>query len=217
MVETMPVGSIAPNRPSPFGRVVAVEEVVREVMKDEMFYDQSGGGVTFSGGEPLGQIEFLDALLTGCKRLGLHRAVDTCGYAPFTDLERICDRVDLFLFDLKLMDPTAHQKYTGVSNDGILANLVGLFERDCPIEVRVPLIPDITDTPENLRAIRDFLMPFGSSRRISLLPYNKLGQDKIERFNLPRRRLHLDVQNSEQLERKAALFQEGGFEVRIGG
>ena len=202
---------------SSFGHVVTVSEVVGEVLRDEPFYDQSGGGVTFSGGEPMSQIDFLDELLTSCKRSGLHCTIDTCGYAPSADLERIRDRVDLFLFDLKLMDPAAHQTYTGVSNMSILSNLASLADLGCPVEVRVPLIPGIADTQENLGAILNFLRPHRSLRRISLLPYNKLGQDKIERFNLPRRRLHLDSQNSEQLQQKAALFQECGFEIRIGG
>ncbi|HVP07408.1 MAG TPA: glycyl-radical enzyme activating protein [Candidatus Acidoferrum sp.] len=200
-----------------FGRLVSVSDVLDEVLRDLPFYDQSGGGVTFSGGEPMGQIDFLDDLLTACSNAGLHCTVDTCGYAPFVDFERIRDRVNLFLFDLKLMDPAAHQTYIGVSNEMILSNLADLSELGSPVEIRLPLIPDITDTQENLEAVAAFLKPLNSIRRISLLPYNRLGEDKVERFDLPGRRLHLQTQNPEALEEKASYLRSSGFEVRIGG
>ncbi len=202
---------------STFGRMVTVSEVIHEVMRDEPFYDQSRGGVTFSGGEPMAQIEFLDDLLDACTGVGLHCTIDTCGYTSFVDFERIRDRVDLFLFDLKLIDPAAHKYYTGVSNEIILANLAALAKLGCNIDVRLPLIPDITDTMENLEAVAAFLRPLCSIRRISLLPYNKLGEDKVERLHLLRRRLGLEPQSPEMLERLAAIFRDYGYEVRIGG
>lgn len=200
-----------------FGRVVTVSEIVREVMRDEPFYDQSRGGVTFSGGEPMAQIDFLDDLLEACKAAGLHCTIDTCGHASLVDFERVCNRTDLFLFDLKLIDPKTHRNYTGVSNEIILANLTALARLGNNIEVRLPLIPEITDTTENLEAVADFLRPFGSIQRISLLPYNKLGEDKVRRLYLPRRKLELETQSSETLERQALIFRKCGFEVRIGG
>lgn len=201
----------------PIGRVVTVAEVVREVLRDEPFYDQSGGGVTFSGGEPMAQIDFLDALLEACANLRIHCMVDTCGHAPLADFRRIYDRVDLFLFDLKLMDSEKHQTYTGVSNEVILSNLSSLGGLGKKVEVRLPLIPAITDTPENLEAVAAFLKTLPTISRITLLPYNKLGEDKIERFDLPRRRLRLEPQDAADLEQKAIFFRERGYEVRIGG
>jgi len=213
------IGEIAEckMRDFPIGRVVTVDEVFSDVARDEPFYDQSGGGVTFSGGEPMAQIDFLAALLAACKKAGLHCAVDTCGYAPWADFERIFDMVDLFLFDLKLIDPEKHITYTGVSNEIILSNLSALIRHGCNVEVRLPLIPNITDIGENLEAVASFLASLHATCRITMLPYNKLGEDKIERFNLPRRRLRLESQATSVLEQKAAYFRERGFEVRIGG
>lgn len=199
------------------GREVTVAAVMDEVMRDEPFYDQSGGGVTFSGGEPLGQKEFLTALLHASRNRRLHTAVDTCGYAPAADFEEIYDLVDLFLFDLKLMDTEMHREYTGVSNDTILSNLALLADMGNKVIVRIPLVPDITDTPENLEAIAAFLAPLKSIRRISLLPYNKLGEDKTDRYHLPRRRLQLTPQTAEMIEQKAAMFRSLGYEVHVGG
>ncbi len=201
----------------PFGRLVSAGFVINEVLSDRPFYDQSGGGVTFSGGEPMAQIDFLDDLLSACSDEGLHCTVDTCGYAPSVDFQRVHDRVDLFLFDLKLMDPASHQTYTGISNEIILSNLADLVDLGCLVEIRIPLIPDITDTRENLESVAAFLKPLNSIRRISLLPYNKLGEDKVERFDLPRRRLRLQTQNTEALEEKASYLRDCGYEVRIGG
>jgi pyruvate formate lyase activating enzyme len=208
----------APNRvrQSTIGFTVTVNEVVCEVMRDEPFYDQSGG-VTFSGGEPMAQIDFLDQLLDAFTRNSIHCTIDTCGYAPLADFERIYDRVNLFLFDLKLMHPEAHRKYTGVSNEIILTNLARLAEKGSKVEIRLPLIPNITDTQGNLEAVVSFLGPLQSIHRISLLPYNKLGEDKTERFNLPDRNLRFESQDSEILEQKASFLRGFGYEVRIGG
>jgi len=199
------------------GSEATVATVMDEVMRDEAFYDQSAGGVTFSGGEPLGQVEFLRALLKASKDRGLHTAVDTCGYAPAADFARIYSLVDLFLFDLKLMDTEMHRKYTGVSNDLVLSNLALLADWGNKVIVRIPMVPDITDTSENLEAIASFLTSLKSIRRISLLPYNKLGEDKTDRYRLPRRRLQLTPQTTEAMEGKAALFRSLGYEVEIGG
>jgi len=199
------------------GREMSAATVMDEVMRDEVFYIQSGGGVTFSGGEPLAQKEFLKALLEASQERRLHTAVDTCGYAPAKDFEEVYDLVDLFLFDLKLMDMEMHREYTGVSNDTILSNLALLADRGNKIIVRIPLVPEITDTPENLEAIVAFLAPLRSVRRISLLPYNKLGEDKTDRYHLPRRRLNLTPQTAEAMERKAAMFRSLGYDVHVGG
>ncbi len=199
------------------GSAVTVAAVMTEVMKDEVFYDQSGGGVTCSGGEPMAQVAFLEALLQAAKEAGLHTAIDTCGYAPWRDFERIIPWADLFLFDVKLMDEGAHLKYTGVSNDLILSNLTALAARGNNVIVRVPLVPGITDTANNLEAIAAFLKPLPSLQRISLLPYNKLGEDKIDRYQLSRRRLALEPQSSADLEEHAAKFRADGFAVKIGG
>lgn len=207
-----------PNRKqTQIGYSADVETVLREVSRDLPFYDQSGGGVTFSGGEPTAQPEFLQALLSACKQNGLHTAVDTCGHAPFELFERISRLTDLFLFDLKLMDDKKHREFTGTPNDLILENLRRLSETARDIWIRVPLIPGITDTEENLDAIAEFLRPLTAIRRISLLPYNKLGEDKIARFQLARTSLNRTPQVRAEIVAKAGRFVSLGLEVMIGG
>jgi pyruvate formate lyase activating enzyme len=188
-----------------------------EIVQDEIFYDESGGGATFSGGEPMMQIAFLTALLAACRSRGIHTAVDTCGYAPETDFDRVYELVDLFLFDLKIMDPSLHHKHTGVSNGLIHSNLAFLALRGDKVIVRIPMIPEITDTEENLSAICSFLEPYANARRISLLPYNKLGADKSERYGLVSRAPGWETQSAEEISRRRALFESRGFSVTVGG
>lgn len=204
-------------RQTQIGYEADVDSVVAELVRDVPFYDQSGGGVTFSGGEPTAQPDFLEALLRACKTSGLHTAVDTCGYVSFEVFERICGLTDLFLFDLKLMDSAAHREFTGVPNDLILDNLRKLSPLARDLWIRVPLVPGITDTEENLDAIAEFIKPLPAVHRISLLPYNKLGEDKIARYQLTRRNLNQTPQTRPELTRKAERFGALGIEVMIGG
>jgi pyruvate formate lyase activating enzyme len=190
---------------------------MKEIKTDIPFYDQSGGGVTFSGGEPMAQIAFLEELLRFCREANIHTAVDTCGYAPPEYFERIYELTDLFLYDLKLIDDITHFMFTGESNKLILSNLLMLAEKGNKVNLRIPLIPGITDTKENLEAIAKFIKPLKSIRRISLLPYNRLGEDKIERLGLIRRKLLLSTQPTEIIEQWAQWFGSFGYEVKIGG
>jgi pyruvate formate lyase activating enzyme len=199
------------------GRTVTVENTMAEILKDEAFYDQSGGGVTFSGGEPMMQMGFLESLLRSCQDHGLHTTVDTCGYASSDDFIRIYDLVNLFLFDLKIIDCADHIKYTAVPNDLILSNLVLLAKKGANVIIRIPIIPGITDTPANLDAIASFLKPLKSIEQISLLPYNKLGEDKINRYQLNRHRLQLEPPSPTEIEQKAARLRTFGYNVKIGG
>ena len=199
------------------GCTVTVEELIAEILQDEIFYDQSGGGVTISGGEPLMQVEFLKALLDRCHHLSIHTAVDTSGYAAWNDFEQIYDLVDLFLYDLKIMDETDHKKYIGVSNRRILSNLARLTERGDKVIVRIPMIPDITDTQDNLEAIAVFLSSLPNVHFISLLPYNKLGEDKIERFEMGHPRRRWQTMPTEQVRQAGRMLESHGYQVSIGG
>ncbi|UCE23623.1 MAG: glycyl-radical enzyme activating protein [Candidatus Zixiibacteriota bacterium] len=198
-------------------RTVSVSEVIQEIDKDRIFYDQSGGGVTFSGGEPLAQPEFLKALLEACHYRGLHTTVDTCGYAPTEDFERICELTGLFLYDIKLMDNDQHKKYTGVPNDLVLKNLRWLVNRGAQVQLRIPLIPDITDTEDNLSAIYSFLEDLPDLRGISLLPYNQFGADKRARFGLGDRLGKLPSLTKADVETVVNRFTPLGYEVKVGG
>jgi pyruvate formate lyase activating enzyme len=164
------------------GRPMTVGQVMEEIERDVVFYDQAGGGVTFSGGEPLAQPAFLRALLRACKAQGLHTALDTCGYAPWEVLDDIREDVDLFLYDLKLMDDARHWRFTGVSSKPILENLQHLSRCGHRIVLRVPIIPGVNDDEENLRQMGGFAADLPSLERIDLLPYHRIGRDKYQRL-----------------------------------
>jgi len=164
------------------GREMSVTDVMDEIELDAAFYDQSGGGVTFSGGEPLVQPTFLRELLRACKEAGLHTALDTCGFAPWRVLEDIREDVDLFLYDLKLMDDARHRAFTGVSNGPVLQNLWKLSERGHRIIIRVPIVPGMNDDEENWRQLGAFAADLPSLERVDLLPYHRIGRDKYHRL-----------------------------------
>jgi pyruvate formate lyase activating enzyme len=205
------------RKPNRTCQLVTSDIVLNEIMKDQVFYEQSGGGVTFSGGEPMMQMEFLLELLKTCKRNGIRTAVDTCGYAPEEDFAKIYDLVDLFLYDLKVMEDEAHRKYTGVSSELILSNLIMLSEKGGKTWLRIPLIPGITDTEENINAILEFITPLKNIQHITLLPYNNLGEDKYRRLNMPFRMGHCETQTDDELQKRKKLFEAAGYRVKIGG
>jgi pyruvate formate lyase activating enzyme len=160
------------------GREVTVEAVIAAITRDTAFYDESGGGVTFSGGEPLLQGDFLLALLKACKERDLHTALDTCGYAPTETLNRVREVVDLFLYDLKAMDDTRHREVTGVSNKLILENLRLLNAHGHRVILRVPLIPGVNDDDETIREIGALARSLACVERVDVLPYHRIGIDK---------------------------------------
>jgi pyruvate formate lyase activating enzyme len=163
------------------GRAMDADAVLAQVERDLPFYEESGGGVTFSGGEPLAQPEFLAELLRGAQARGIHTALDTCGYAPWNALDDLRTDVDLFLYDLKLVDEERHRSVTGVSNAAILDNLERLAERGHRIVLRLPLVPDINDDEPNLRAIGGLAARLGVER-VVVLPLHRLGRDKYARL-----------------------------------
>lgn len=198
------------------GRVVEVEEVMKEVEKDIPFFDESGGGVTFSGGEPLAQPEFLRALLDACRGRRLHTCLDTSGYAPRELFALFTDSVDLFLYDLKLMGDAEHQQYTGVSNRWIFENLKTLDELDKTVIVRFLVIPGVTDTEENVSATLGFLASLRNLRNVSLLPYHRIAGEKYRRL---RRTNELEGVSPPSDERMALLrsrFENCRMRVTIG-
>jgi pyruvate formate lyase activating enzyme len=160
------------------GREMTVEQVLAELERDRTFYEQSSGGVTFTGGEPLAQPRFLLDLLTACRTRGLHTALDTSGCAPWPVLDEVRPLADLFLYDLKLVDDARHRKWAGVSNVDILSNLRQLAELGHEILVRVPLIPGVNDDEENLRATGTFLASLARVPAVELLAYHNIAEAK---------------------------------------
>ncbi len=199
------------------GKTMTVTEVMQEVNQDRIFYERSGGGVTFSGGEPLQQPEFLDALLTACKKIDLHTVVDTSGHAPFALLERIRDRVDLFFYDLKHMDPGKHREMTGVSNSVILDNLRRLADTDSRVHIRIPLVTGVNDDDAHVRQVAAFLTELPGIQDISLLPYHSMGSQKYSNLNLPYLRSDAKPPTEGAVAVIKAVLQQHGFRVKIGG
>lgn len=164
------------------GSRMSVSEVVAEVERDRAFYEESGGGVTLSGGEPLSQPVFLRELLAALEAAGLHAALDTCGYAPWATLDEVREDVDLFLYDVKLMDAARHRQFTGVSNVTILDNLRKLCHHGHRVIVRIPVIPGINDDWENLEAIGTLAAALPSVERVDLLSYHRIGRHKYRQL-----------------------------------
>ncbi len=160
------------------GKLRSVREVLDVVLRDQPFYETSHGGLTISGGEPLVQIAFTEALLKAAKEESLHCCLETCGYAAPETLSRIADLVDLFLFDLKEMNEARHIEYTGVSNRPIIANLKALYERGARIRLRVPVIPGYNDRPDNFEAVAALVAELPNLEGVELMPYHPLGEDK---------------------------------------
>jgi pyruvate formate lyase activating enzyme len=166
------------------GQWVTAQEIMIHVVQDIPFFEESGGGVTLSGGEPLAQSDFAARVLELCKENHVHTAIDTSGYANWKEIEKVLPFTDLFLYDLKLADDSLHTKYTGVSNKIIHKNLAGISSSGKRIHIRIPLIQEVTDTTENLEQIKTILSETKGIERIDLLPYHHIAKGKYERMNL---------------------------------
>ncbi|GBG57677.1 glycyl-radical enzyme activating protein [Sporomusaceae bacterium FL31] len=198
------------------GRSMTVAEVMKEIEKDKVFYEQSGGGVTFSGGEALLQLEFLAHVLDCCTARGIHTAVDTSGYAPWESLDRIVEQVDLFLYDLKHMEDEAHRQYTGVSNKPILENLAKLAAKTRNIWIRIPVVPGINDDEENIMKTGAFVASL-NLRNVSLLPYHHIAADKYARLGKPYLLPNIQPPEDEKLAELSRKLTTLGLTVKIGG
>ncbi|MEE8378291.1 MAG: glycyl-radical enzyme activating protein [Candidatus Aminicenantaceae bacterium] len=199
------------------GRKVSVKDVMGELEKDSLFYEESQGGVTFSGGEPFEQPIFLNALLDKAKSKDLHTTVDTCGYFNPNLLANFDRKVDLFLYDLKMIDDEKHKKYTGKSNSLILDNLRRLTANGHRVAVRIPLIAGINDDDNNIEKTVEFLKTLNHIEQINLLPYHSGGSLKQKR--LGKKQLHAGFQSpsSERMEAIKIFFKANGFSVKVGG
>jgi len=205
------------DEPTRIGYRATVSDVMREIKKDIVFYDESGGGVTFSGGESLNQPRFLTALLTICRQEGLHTAIDTCGYAEPETLKDIIPYTDLFLFDLKLMDDVEHIHYTGVSNEPVLTNLRLIIEAGKTVHLRFPIIPGITDAESNLQAMLQFIAPLPGIRQIDLLPYHKIGQHKYRQLAMEDKMKTIEPPSKKHIHQIKKWFEQTAITVSIGG
>lgn len=199
------------------GRKVTIDEVAAEIERDRVFYEQSGGGATLSGGEPAQQAAFSEALLAELQSRGIHTALDTSGLAPWPTLEKLIARSDLVLYDLKLMDDVRHRRAAGVSNGLILENLGRLGHDGKPVFVRIPLEAGVNDDAANIAATIDFLKPLPSVRRVDLLRYHKGGQEKYRNLGKETRFEIYEPPSADRMEEIRRAFAQAGFTVTIGG
>jgi pyruvate formate lyase activating enzyme len=201
------------------GRWVTVDEVLAEVARDALYFEASGGGLTLSGGEPLAQPEFAAELLRRyrCEEKGRHAAVETCGHVEWPVLEAIAADVDLFLYDLKHMDPAEHRRLTGQDNRLILENARRLAASGSALVIRLPLIPGVNDGRENLEATAEFALSLPGVERIDILPYHRLGEPKYPRLEKAYALAGRPPATPEQVSRAKAVLEHRGLNVHIGG
>jgi len=199
------------------GRRLTTEQAASEIFKDEVFHRQSGGGVTFSGGEPLMQASFLEELLEECRRRDIPAALDTSGHVPWPALESVRAKVHLFLYDLKMMDEEKHRELTGVTNLIILENLKRLVRGGSRVVVRLPLVKNLNDGGDHVEAAAEFLRALGGVERVDLLSYHALGRSKYERLDRPRPAPEFAAPSPQEMERIKARIRAYGLEVRTGG
>ena len=164
------------------GKEMTVTQVLGEIERDMIFYDESGGGVTLSGGEPLMQPDFSHSILKSCKKLKIHTTVDTCGHAQFYTITKMCDYVDLVLYDIKVINNEKHEKLTGTTNELILENLKTLSRNRQKLIVRFPLIPGVNDHERDILEFGEFVSSLSTVTEVSLLPYHKAGVEKNKRL-----------------------------------
>ena len=201
-----------------YGEKIEVDKLVDTLLKDMHFYEESGGGVTFSGGEPLMQSEGLLQLLEACKIHGIHTTVDTSGYASREQFERILPVTDLFLYDLKHMDPALHKEHTGVDNGPILSNARYLVEQGMQVIFRIPVIPGINTTEPEISAMVKFLSERADSMsEVHLLPYHRIAENKYRKLKMEQQMTQVAEPDEPLLRQLKEEFKRTGLEVLIGG
>ncbi len=200
------------------GKVMSVSEIMEIIEKERIFFDQSGGGVTFSGGEPLVHTKMLIELLDECGKRGIHRAVDTAGNVSTETILDVAKRTDLFLYDLKMMDSDLHRKWINSGNEKILHNLKAIAEAGAHIIIRIPLIGGVNDTDENIEHTAKFISELaGEKKEVHLLPYHNIAQNKYMKLGKADDFEILNEPDKKTLTRAIAMFGEYGIKASIGG
>jgi pyruvate formate lyase activating enzyme len=199
------------------GKQVSTKEVLEEIEKDRIFYEESGGGVAFSGGEPLLQPDFLNALLNECEERAIHTVLDTCGFAQYEIIAKIRDKVDLFLYDIKTMDSKKHMKYTGASNERILKNLKKLSESGSSIVISFPIIPGINDDDKNVTRTAEFISSLPNIQQVNFLPYHRAGVEKYKNLGKPYRLDKIQPPSNQKIDSMKEKMEAFGITVGLGG
>lgn len=193
------------------GYCIFVETLFDEINRDAIFFEESDGGVTFSGGEPLIQYQFILKIASECKKAGIHTAIDTSGYAPKNVIAKIAKNIDLFLYDLKLANNEHHIKYTGVSNSQIIENLRFLDKMKKDVIVRIPIIPTITDNDENIEGLIRIMNQLSNINSVNLLPYHKTAKNKYRNLSKKYELSSLESPSNKKMEAIKAKLTNNGF------
>ena len=191
-----------------YGREADVEEIITDVLRDRAFYKSSGGGITVSGGEPLCQPDFLVALLTRAREEGLHTCIETCGYASEQNVRRVLPLTDIFLYDFKESDPDLHKKYTGVSQERIIANLRLIDREGGKIILRCPLIPGLNDRREHLDAIAELASSLENILEVNIMAYHRLGEAKYAELGMTSHTSDIPAMTAEEKKLHIAYVSE---------
>jgi len=199
------------------GYFITTQELFNIIQGDKIFFEESEGGVTFSGGEPLMQTDFLHEILTFCKKSSIHTCVDTTGFASLEKIKKVAELADCFLYDIKLIDNFLHQKFTGVHVNGIIDNLKWLDENNKNVILRFPVIPGITDTKKNISELILFLKSLRNINQIDLLPYHNISNRKYKRFKMENRMNDTKPLSDKDMQALRSEFESTGFKVGIGG
>jgi len=200
------------------GKLYSPEELLELIERERIHFEHSNGGVTFSGGEPLMYPDFLLEMLKICGEHGLHRAVDTCGYAPTKTLLEVVKHTDLFLYDLKLMDPVQHKKWTGKDNKLILENLVKLAETGANINIRIPFIKNVNTFEPEVMKIAEFIASLpGEKPLVNILPYHNIATGKYKKLEMEYNKGEMNEPSEDDIQRAIDIFKSTGLDVEIGG
>lgn len=199
------------------GKDVSVSELMPELLADMPYYRRSGGGVTLSGGEILAQHQFARDLLRVCKENGLNTAVESTANAPFEDIKEILPYLDLFLLDIKHMNPEKHKEFTGANNKLILENAKKIAQSGVELIVRTPVVPGFNDTAEEIKAISKFASTLPGVKEHHLLPYHRLGQDKYAGLNRSYTFKGIEPPSNEKMQYLLSVAEMSGLKCQIGG
>ena len=196
------------------GKYMSAEEVIREIEKDMLFYLNSGGGVTFTGGEPLSQAEFVNELSKQCKERHIHTTLDTSGYAPWGVVEKVLENIDLVLYDIKKLDSNAHEEGTGVTNELILENAKKVASK-VTTWLRIPVIPGYNDSEGEIKQLAEFAADL-EVEKVSLLPYHNWGESKYEKLGRNYLLAGLESPSERHLQRLKEILESYGLLGSIG-
>jgi len=207
-IDNCPIGALEYD-----GAIFSVEEAIKEVLKDEIFYRRSGGGITLSGGEPTYQFQFSKSLLMQLKKKGIHTAVESCGFVKWERFKEVLKYVDTLLIDIKHMDSQKHRLFTGKSNVQILENIKLAKKNDlCEILIRYPVIPAYNDSMDNIKSMINFMKETGLEK-IDIFPFHKLGEHEYEELGREYPMKNIEVPSEERIEEIKEYFRTKGIKV----